>query len=70
MNVLMTASADNTGKHSKVAITQFALNLDIIALVCINKALNLSNVEFLIFLYDIACKIERLNPFNAVLHVV
>jgi hypothetical protein len=70
MNVLMTASADNPGKHSKVAITQFALYLDIIALVSINKALHLSNVEFLIFFNYVICKVKGLDYFNTVLHVV
>jgi uncharacterized protein YybS (DUF2232 family) len=60
----------NSRKHPEIPVGELARCLVRRCLVRVHEALNLSDVEFLIFLYYVSCQVQRLNPLNTVLHVV
>lgn len=58
MNILMPTFVYHTCEHPKVTIAKSPSCLNFVGLVSINKALYLSNIELLIFLNNVTCKIQ------------
>jgi|LauGreDrversion4_2_1035121.scaffolds.fasta_scaffold239474_1 hypothetical protein len=70
LHVLVSHPDTNSRKHPKIPVGELARCLVRRCLVSVHEALNLSNVEFLIFLYYVSGQVQRLDPLNTVLHIV
>jgi hypothetical protein len=66
----MLAGSDDSGEHAEVAVGEFACGSDLVGLVRVDKALNLGDVQFLVFFYDVAGQVEGVDALDAELQVV